>query len=66
MGTRFNPVVTAWLRSGRAAGQQIYHTHLHIIPRKQDDKLAIAIGSHRVVSTTDLDKQQKEFKKLYG
>ncbi len=45
------------LNEGTDAGQYIFHTHFHIIPRNQNDSIKIEVWKHRRIS-------QKEFREM--
>lgn len=38
--------INLFLADGEAAGQDIFHVHLHVIPRFRDDGFQIKIGPH--------------------
>ena len=37
-----------FLSDGEVAGQEVPHSHLHILPRKTDDKIAVSFGSEKL------------------
>lgn len=37
------------LNNGKSAGQVVFHTHFHIIPRKMGDHMPVSIGKHHEV-----------------
>src|SRR3712207_5444584 len=36
--------VNLWLADGEAAGQDVFHVHLHVVPRHRDDGLRLTFG----------------------
>ena len=45
-----------WQANGRAAGQSVFHAHVHILPRREGDGLHIAVRERAGrASRTDLD-----------
>lgn len=46
-----------WTANGRAAGQEIFHLHLHILPRHEGDSFGLRFpkGYPREASRRDLD-----------
>ena len=46
------------LNNGSSAGQLVFHTHFHVIPRKQND--GVAIGKHLSVTKEQLAATQKK------
>jgi diadenosine tetraphosphate (Ap4A) HIT family hydrolase len=52
------------LNNGKEAGQCIYHTHFHIIPRNQDDNIAIEVWKSREINKETYQKLHEEIKLL--
>lgn len=49
--------VNLLLSDGEAAGQEIFHVHLHVLPRYEGDEFGFTIGSSRSRPTrADLDR----------
>ena len=44
-----------FVAAGEAAGQTVFHVHLHIIPRFDGDNLQITVGERPVVHAPDLE-----------
>ena len=38
--------VNFFLSDGAEAGQEVFHTHLHVLPRYKDDGFGLRIGPH--------------------
>jgi histidine triad (HIT) family protein len=38
--------VNVWLADGEAAGQEVFHSHLHIVPRYVGDGFGLKFGPH--------------------
>lgn len=38
--------VNFWISDGRAAGQEVFHVHLHVIPRFENDGFGWKVGPH--------------------
>jgi protein-tyrosine phosphatase len=51
------------LNNGKCAGQYIFHTHFHIIPRKHKDKIKIEIWKKKKRSEQEFINLSKKFKK---
>ncbi|KAE8765218.1 HIT family protein [Georgenia thermotolerans] len=47
--------VNLHLSDGAAAGQHVFHVHLHVIPRRADDGLRITDERHEPPSRAELD-----------
>lgn len=47
------------LNNGAAAGQAIFHTHFHIVPRKEHDGMHASLAEHKQASSADLEAVQK-------
>ena len=48
------------INSGLAAGQNIYHTHIHVIPRKYNDGIRIELWKHRLANKRSFAKLNKQ------
>jgi diadenosine tetraphosphate (Ap4A) HIT family hydrolase/protein-tyrosine-phosphatase len=51
------------LNNGRSAGQYIYHTHFHIIPRKENDNIEIELWKNRTLTKKQFLKLNNKIKK---
>lgn len=48
--------VNLWLADGEAAGQEVFHVHLHVVPRFEGDGFGLHFGpDYRVRERTELD-----------
>lgn len=49
--------VNLWLASGKDAGQEVFHVHLHVIPRFRGDGFGLRVGPDygRVAGREELD-----------
>jgi len=52
------------LNNDSEAGQYIFHTHFHIIPRNYDDKITIEKWKKRTMSVTEFKNLNKKIKKI--
>lgn len=59
-----NHACNVLLNNGKEAGQCIYHIHFHIIPRNQDDNIAIEVWKSREMNKKTYQKLHEEIKKL--
>ena len=48
--------VNLFLADGEAAGQEVFHTHLHVIPRFKGDAFRIRPGGKGMAERADLDR----------
>ena len=51
------------LNNGTDAGQYIFHTHFHIIPRMYNDGIQIEVWDHKNISKKNFLKINKRLKK---
>ena len=49
--------VNLWLANGKAAGQEVFHVHLHVIPRFSGDGFGLRVGPDygRIADREELD-----------
>lgn len=52
------------LNNGAKAGQYIFHSHFHLIPRKKGDGIKIEVWKKDKISKEDFLKMNQDFKKL--
>lgn len=57
--------VNLLLADGEAAGQEVFHTHLHVIPRFKGDAFKIATGRPARPSRADLDRTAEHIRRSY-
>ena len=57
--------VNLLLADGAAAGQEVFHTHLHVVPRFKGDALKIETGRPVRPSREDLDLTAKHIRRSY-
>ncbi len=50
------------LNNGAAAGQYIFHTHFHIIPRNDKDNIKIEVWKRKEITKEDYNKLHKKIK----
>jgi diadenosine tetraphosphate (Ap4A) HIT family hydrolase len=48
------------LADGKKAGQEVFHVHLHVIPRFHDDNFSISSKTRRYPSRDELDDSAKK------
>ncbi len=57
-----------WLNDGKKAGQDIFHTHFHVVPRDKKDGIKIRIWKRKKLNKEKFiklnNKLKKSFKKL--
>lgn len=58
--------INLFLADGEAAGQEVFHVHLHVIPRYQGDKFRIEADWSVKPSRTELDELAKQIAHLFS
>ena len=48
--------VNLFLADGAVAGQEVFHTHLHVIPRFEGDAFRLSLGGKGMAERSDLDR----------
>jgi histidine triad (HIT) family protein len=58
------PAFNVWTANGRAAGQEVFHLHLHILPRHQDDSFGLRFpqGYPSEAARTELDEMARRIR----
>jgi protein-tyrosine phosphatase len=51
------------LNNGHSAGQYIFHTHFHVIPRRHDDKIRIEVWKDKKMTKKEFLKLNEAFRK---
>ena len=57
--------ITLCLADGEAAGQEIFHTHMHVIPRYKGDNVRMKIGQRQNSTREELDRIAQRIKAAY-
>jgi histidine triad (HIT) family protein len=52
--------VNLFLSDGPAAGQTVFHCHLHVLPRFRGDRFRIPVGMGRTTSRSELETQAEQ------
>jgi diadenosine tetraphosphate (Ap4A) HIT family hydrolase len=55
--------VNLFLSDGVAAGQSVFHCHLHVLPRYRGDRFRLPLGISRSPPRESLDSQAREIRK---
>jgi histidine triad (HIT) family protein len=57
--------VNLYLADGVAAGQEVFHVHLHVVPRYQGDGFSVQFGPHygQRPERTELDRMAEEIRR---
>jgi histidine triad (HIT) family protein len=55
-----------WTAAGRAAGQTVFHVHLHILPRFVGDDFRVPKGGPPAAARSDLDAVAERIRRLGG
>ncbi|MWG34037.1 HIT family protein [Halomarina oriensis] len=55
--------VNYWLADGPTAGQEVYHVHLHVIPRVEGDSIQLD-GDRLDPSRSEMDETAKEIRRV--
>lgn len=48
--------INLFLADGEVAGQEVFHTHLHVIPRFTGDAFRLSLGNKGMAERADLDR----------
>jgi len=54
--------VNFWLADGEAAGQEVFHVHLHVLPRSETDEIRL-IGPRLDLNRSEMDSDAETIKK---
>lgn len=54
--------VNFWLADGEEAGQEVFHVHLHVLPRTETDEISLE-GSRLDLNRTEMDTDAEIIKK---